>query len=667
MTDKKSPPENKSTTPAGSSVAGKKPHATLDLKATEIKANEKDAAKAAATGTSAGAGDENKATDKAADKAAETPKATTGSGAVPQAGGKPAAPTSSTAGATTGTSTGTSSVEAKPDQPVKATDKGAAGKDDKAPATGASIAATAGARTDQSKSGGKDGGRDGGKGSGGGGGREGGSPPPPRRSSGGGGIGAFFSHAVAGLIGGFLMLLGADALQPQVAELKTQLGLPDRSQQDATGVGELATRLAALEKQQSEGSAGDGERADLAEKLDATQARLAEVEGLKQEIEGLRSAQSSLAETTQKLAETGPAGEGGGVAEERIARLEQQLETMTAFAETNQDSGVVPRLAKLTGRMADLEQTLQNQIAAVRASVGEDVETRLNEIETSSEAARSGTQRIDRQLSGVANDTARLSQQIETLKAETKRLSDTLRAVQEETATVASRLSGFEGDVGSKIAKLASPQDVESAVKPVAEQVDSLQKRVETVVSAEQDRKENAQRVVLTLELANLERAIERGDRFGEELAQVKKTAGGLIDVSKLEAYDEKGVATVNQLQTQFRPVTHRIIEASATPAGDSVIDQLLANARSVVKVRKVDHADDDNSPEAIVARIEGALSSGRLGDVLELAKSLPDGGQSAAGDWLKRVEERHAVDLALANVSEQLKASLSGEKTSTN
>ena len=334
---------------------------------------------------------------------------------------------------------------------------------------------------------------------------------------------------------------------------------------------------------------------------------------------------------------------------------------MTAFAESNQDSGSVPRLAALTGRMADLEETLANQIAAVRAGVSDTVEKRLAEIETSSEAARSGTQRIDRQLSGVANDTARLGQQIETLKADTTRLGDTLRVVQEETATITSKLTGLEGDVTSRIAKLASPADVETAVKPVAEKVTSLEGRVADVVSAESDRRENAKRIVLTLELANLERAIERGDAFSGELAQVKKTADGLIDVSSLEQYGASGVSSISALQSTFQPVAHSIIEGSAAPAGDSVLDQLMANARSVVKVRKVSHDANDKSAEAVVARMETALKAGRLGDVIKLSGELPEGGKQAAANWLEKVKDRHAVDAALAAVSEQLKASLSG------
>jgi len=359
--------------------------------------------------------------------------------------------------------------------------------------------------------------------------------------------------------------------------------------------------------------------------------------------------------------QAGQAGAGGSVPEERIAKLEQQLSTMTAFAESNENSGIVPRLASLTGRMADLEETLKNQIAAVRSGVSEDVEARLAKVAETSEAARSGTQRMDRQLSGVANDTARLSQQIESVKADTTRLGDTLRVVQEETARINSQLAGLEGDVTSKIAKLASPGDVEKVVKPVAEQVASLESQVANVVSAEKNRAQNAKRIVLALELGGLTRAIERGDGFADELAQVRQTAGGLIDVSRLEPFEAKGVASVAKLQSTFGSVADAILEASSAPVGDSVFDQLLANARSVVKIRKVSVEPDDKTPEATVARMENALAAGRLDEVLRLAEELPENGRKAAQGWLQKVEERHGVDKALAAVEEQLKASLSG------
>jgi hypothetical protein len=76
------------------------------------------------------------------------------------------------------------------------------------------------------------------------------------------------------------------------------------------------------------------------------------------------------------------------------------------------------------------------------------------------------------------------------------------------------------------------------------------------------------------------------------------------------------------------------------------------------VRVRKTTHARDDKSPEATVARIEDALESGRLGDVLAEAKSL-DEKPDIAKQWIAKVEARQTVDAALKSIDDALKASL--------
>ena len=90
-----------------------------------------------------------------------------------------------------------------------------------------------------------------------------------------------------------------------------------------------------------------------------------------------------------------------------------------------------------------------------------------------------------------------------------------------------------------------------------------------------------------------------------------------------------------------------------------------MSGARSIVRVRKASYALDDNSPEAVVARMEAAVKDGRLADVLANAKKLPPKAALVGEDWIKKVEARQAVDQAMAEVEGQLRASLDGSKTS--
>jgi hypothetical protein len=105
------------------------------------------------------------------------------------------------------------------------------------------------------------------------------------------------------------------------------------------------------------------------------------------------------------------------------------------------------------------------------------------------------------------------------------------------------------------------------------------------------------------------------------------------------------------------------MLDAEAETADASLIDRLLSGARSIVRIRKAGHSTDDTSIEAIVGRMEVALKEGRLDEVLAQGKKLPPKAALAAEDWLNKVEARHAVDRALADVDAALKASLSVER----
>ena len=180
------------------------------------------------------------------------------------------------------------------------------------------------------------------------------------------------------------------------------------------------------------------------------------------------------------------------------------------------------------------------------------------------------------------------------------------------------------------------------------------------VVKSETDRKATAERIVLSLELANLKRAIDRGNGFASELSDARKLSGGSVDLTPLAALRRPGRADARRaaegLQDDRLQDDRRRRRARATAP---CINRLLAGAKSVVHVRKVSQIAGDVSVEAVVARMEAALNEDRLGDVLAEAKTLPPRVQDVARDFLAKVEARYAVDGALSTVEAQLKASL--------
>lgn len=582
MIDKPDPKDAGRTDPGG-----KRPHATLDLKATEVKPAQPTAGAAPSSATAA-----------SSDKAASAPQA------------------AAAASSGSSSSAASSSPEAKPTSPSASTAKAAATSSDTKPSAQQSAAQAKPAAQPAAKAEAK----------------------PEAKKSGGG----FFSHLAAGIVGGGLVyaasLLGLSQL------LTPGDGAPD-----------LSERVAALEARPHESSNAD----NLAARLAEAEGRLGRLGEIEQRLTSLSDAQGALQSETKVLSEAAKSGGGDAASAERIAKLEEQLRLISSGAPTG--DARLPQLAALAGKITDLEAALQNQVASLRKAIPTEVDDKLSATAEASEAAKAAALRLDRELASQRTEQARGLQKIETQKAETERLAAAVEAVKEETGRLSSSLADLKSSIDSQLKAVARPADVSNAVSPVYGKIAEIEQNVQGVIKSEQSRRENAERILLSLELSNLKRALDRGQGYAAELQEVREAADGQLDLSALERFKESGVATAAQLTADFHPVMNAVLDADLEPASGSVIDRLLAGAKSIVRVRRVSHDAADTSAEAIVTRIEAALNEGRLGDVIAAAKTLPAKAQAPIEDWLIRVTARHSVDQAIAQIEDRLKASLSG------
>lgn len=451
--------------------------------------------------------------------------------------------------------------------------------------------------------------------------------------------GGFFSHLTAGLIGGALAL-GTYAY-----------GLPElhkRGLVPALGVAsapDFSDRIAKLEA---------GLKSDAAAKLQAAETRIAALEKQSGLIGELKDAQSRLVAETKAALAASASDKGGPDQLERLTALETKLKAMTDAGASNPNAGRVEQLAALTGKVSDLETSLATQLAAMRKTVSGDVEARVVAATEAAEAAKSGMQRLDRDAASLKTEAAKLDERLAQLKAEADKAAEQNKLRQQELANLKVELDGAK-------AASAKPADVASAVAPVTKKIAEIEKGLQTVAASEQTRQNNAERVVLALELQNLKRALDRGATYDAELAEVEKAAGGKFDLAALAKFKQAGVPTVSDLTRDFRTSANTIIDADAGVPTATVVDRLLAGAKNVVRVRRTDYAPDDKSAEAIAGRIEKALKEGRLGDVLNEASLLSPKAKDAAQPFLEKVSARATVDKALASLEGQLKTSLSG------
>ncbi len=457
------------------------------------------------------------------------------------------------------------------------------------------------------------------------------------------------THLLAGLAGGALALLGADQAAPLLG-----LKLPGSAIQETAN--DLQKRIAALEA-----AAKAGVRP--AEQIAELSSRLGKVDETAAAVKALETAQASLVAEAKAAAADAVKEVADANAGERLQKLEERLATLSAAAGTDADKGRIQGLAAVTGKVSDLESGFNTKLNEVRKGLIIELEARLAAASEASEKARTGTERLDRELAGLKTDAARLGQNIEVQKSESERLAATVQVVQEDSAKLTSALTGLKSAVDTQLSSVARPSDVASAISPVSEKLSALELNLAAIVKSEDERKVSAERIVVTLELANLKRALERGQGYAKELADVRKAATGKVDLSVLDRYQETGVKTLPELQKELSPIISAAIDAESAVMEGSVMDRLLAGAKSAVRVRKVSHDPDDKSAEAVMARIETALNDGQLESILTLAKELPPRAAPPVQDWLAKVEARHAVDTAIAAVEEGLKASLTGKK----
>ncbi len=482
------------------------------------------------------------------------------------------------------------------------------------------------------------------------------SSPPPAATATRASSGGFGSHLLSGVVGGVLALFGAPLVAPIATHMWEQMGVPPQAPAVPP---ELTQRLAALEKKAAEPVAPPPPESDPARANATAEANRKRIDALQVQLATVGETQARAlkraGDLEARLAKEPPIADVG----ERLVALEQQLTELGAAARAEPDrAGRIPQLAAITGRLSDLETALSARLSEVRKDAVREIETRVAPVSEASEAARSATQRIDRELGAMKGETNRLAAGLDKVKSDAERLQLALKAAGDETAKLGGSVDAVRRDLQARIAALAKPDDVSAAVAPLASKLGALERNLTTVVQSEGERNATAERIVLSLELGNLKRAMERGAPYDRELAEVAKVSGSRIDLRPLEPYRKKGVPTLAELTSSFRPVSHAILDAETEKTDGSVVDRLLSGAKTFVRVRKTTHASGDNSPEAVVARIEDALKAGRLGDVVSEAKAL-EHRPEIAKQWLATVEARQTVDAALKSIDAALKASL--------
>jgi len=140
-----------------------------------------------------------------------------------------------------------------------------------------------------------------------------------------------------------------------------------------------------------------------------------------------------------------------------------------------------------------------------------------------------------------------------------------------------------------------------------------------------------------------IKEALNFGGPYKLALEEISKKE---IQIPKVLLDNSEGVVTMNYLKTNFPTVAHASLKASLKQTDESGLGgKLLGFLKSQVTVRSLD-AQEGNSINAILSRMQVALNNDDLSEVIRQSSDLNGAAKSEIKDWLSlAVKRQETVD----------------------
>ncbi len=306
------------------------------------------------------------------------------------------------------------------------------------------------------------------------------------------------------------------------------------------------------------------------------------------------------------------------------------------------------------GSMESEIAALREKVAALEATPApagstdpriDTLETRVGAVEA--EAASLRETLAAASPGGQAGDSA-LAARVETLES---RLAEAPAAAGGTESPVIAQLSGkVDAGLEGVNAAIASTGEKIAAVESRVGALEQTVANVREEVAAEADSGKDAARLIA----ANaLKTAAAEGRPFADVMAPVEALAGAGPQIEILKTQAASGLARPADLLASFEPAASAILALDA-PKPKGMLDGLLANARSLVKVEPAGPLEG-NTNEAIVSRIRAALQAGDLATALKQWESLPEAARAVSSEWGGKLKVRVEAGAALDSVLDAL------------
>ena len=299
---------------------------------------------------------------------------------------------------------------------------------------------------------------------------------------------------------------------------------------------------------------------------------------------------------------------------------------LTAFVNTQGEQ--ITTLTDSVGALQDTSRKTQVSLDATIAQLDGDMNAVNKSIDDLKASLPAAPAPVD--LGPLETEIKTLKSQVDAIAAgasgtDAGAIAQSLADVQTSLASVTTRLNGVDATVA------ALRTDVDAARKTLTDHINAALPN------------EAGPAMKLPLILSGLESAFESGRPFQSELGALSSVVPGLTVPPALQAAATSGLARPDALMLKFEATLPDILAARQHDSGDWTQDA-LDWAKSLLALRPAEEETGD-SPEAIVSRLEGAMTRHDYAAATTLLGQLPAPMQQAAAPVAPDIAAHAAAD----------------------
>lgn len=319
-------------------------------------------------------------------------------------------------------------------------------------------------------------------------------------------------------------------------------------------------------------------------------------------------------------------------------------------------------LEKEDRALADLDL----RVSSLEKQGGENGNLLRSETEKLAARITAAESRVE-EMAQTPESAAMLSDRLDRLAAETESLKQGLAQADAAAQTMGGKLDRLSqslppADIADQVARLdAALKALDDALTRLTPRITEMESRVAALEAKKED-PDAAARAALGLALANLARVAESASPFSHELDAVAAFLPNEPELSALGAAAARGVPTRTDLMERFPALVRAVFDAERHAKGEGLWARFVANARSLVTIRRTGKIPGDTT-EAVIARMEERLKAGDFPAALMESRALKGAAAEAAAPWIAQADARVRTDELLRTLSARVAERLARAK----